>query len=62
MGFIVVDNEGQGNCMFIALSDQLALKGISTVSHKELRQSSVEYLRKKPKMPVSYSLYCLSKL
>ena len=48
-GFVISDNEGSGNCMFYALSEQLNLvKGIK-ISHGELRQSIVQYLRKNPK-------------
>ena len=49
-GFVISDNEGSGNCMFRAVSEQLNLvKGIK-ISHKELRQSIVQYLRKNPKL------------
>ena len=49
-GLVISDNEGSGNCMFHAVSDQLNLvKGIK-ISHKELRQSIVQYLRKNPKL------------
>jgi len=49
-GFVISDNEGSGNCMFHALSEQLNLvKGIK-ISHRELRQSIVQYLRKNPKL------------
>ena len=49
-GFVISDNEGSGNCMFYALSEQLNLvKGIK-ISHAELRQSIVQYLRKNPKL------------
>jgi len=49
-GFAISDNEGSGNCMFYALSEQLKLvKGIK-ISQGELRQSIVEYLRKNPKL------------
>ena len=48
-GFVISDNEGSGNCMFYALSEQLNLvKGIK-ISHGELRQSLVQHLRKNPK-------------
>lgn len=50
-GFVPVDNSGDGNCMFHALSNQLHLKGIC-VSHEELRKSSVEFLRNNPRLPV----------
>ena len=49
-GFVITDNEGSGNCMFYAMSEQLNLvKGIK-ISHGELRQSIVQYLRKNPKL------------
>ena len=49
-GLVISDNEGSGNCMFYALSEQLNLvKGIK-ISHRELRQSIVQYLRKNPKL------------
>ena len=49
-GFVISDNGGSGNCMFYALSEQLNfVKGIK-ISHGELRQSIVEYLRKYPKL------------
>ena len=49
-GFVISDNEGSGNCMFHALSEQLNLvKGI-TISHEKLRHSTVQYLRKNPKL------------
>ena len=49
-GFVISNNEGSGNCMFYALSEQLSLvKGIK-IPHEELRQSIVQYLRKNPKL------------
>ena len=49
-GFVISDNEGSGNCMFYALSEQLNfVKGIK-ISHAELRQSIVQYLRKNPNL------------
>jgi len=49
-GFVISDNEGSGNCMFHALSEQLNLvKGIK-ISHGELRRSVVQYLRNNPKL------------
>jgi len=54
-GFVISDNEGSGNCMFHALSEQLNLvKGIK-ISHGELRQSIVQYLRNNPKL-VSFGI------
>ena len=56
-GFVISDNEGSGNCMFHALSEQLNLvKGIK-ISHGELRRSIVQYLRKNPKL-VSLVFFC----
>ena len=56
-GFVISDNEGSGNCMFYALSEQLNfVKGIK-ISHGELRQSIVQYLRKNPKL-VSLVFFC----
>lgn len=47
-GFIVSDNDGLGNCMFYALSEQLGLvKGIQ-ISHNVLRQNTVQYLKRNP--------------
>ena len=49
-GFVISDNEGSGNCLFHALSEQLNLvKGIK-ISHGELRRSIVQYLRNNPKL------------
>ena len=47
-GFVISENEGSGNCLFYALSEQLSLvKGIK-ISHGELRQSIVQYLLNNP--------------
>ena len=60
-GFVISDNEGSGNCMFYALSEQLNfVKGIK-ISHGELRQSIVQYLRKNPKL-VSLVYFILFKI
>ena len=49
-GFRISDNEGLGNCMFYALSEQLEIvKGIK-ISHGELRQNLVQHLRRYPKL------------
>ena len=49
-GFVISDNEGSGNCMFYALSEQLNLvKGVK-ILHGELRRSIVQYLRENPKL------------
>lgn len=49
-GFSISDNQGSGNCMFYALSEQLAaMKGIH-LSHKDLRQRIVQYLEMNPRL------------
>ena len=49
-GFRMTDNEGLGNCMFHALSEQLeTVRGIKT-PHGKLRQNLVQYLRNNPKL------------
>ena len=49
-GFRISDNEGLGNCMFYALSEQLEIvKGIK-IPHGKLRQNLVQYLRSDPKL------------
>ena len=49
-GFRISDNEGLGNCMFYALSEQLEIvKGVK-ILHGELRQTLVQYLRNNPKL------------
>ena len=47
-GFLISDNRGEGNCMFLALSEQLHLKKGIKISQAELRQTVVQYLRKNP--------------
>ena len=49
-GFRIVDNEGSGNCMFYALSDQLEIAMRIKIKPDELRQILVQYLRKNPKL------------
>ena len=49
-GFVISDNEGSGNCMFHALSEQLHFVKGATISHEELRRYIVQYLRKNPKL------------
>lgn len=49
-GFRISDNEGSGNCMFHALSEQLHLVKGTTISDKELRRNIVQFLRKNPKL------------
>ena len=49
-GFAISDNQGEGNCMFFALSEQLDLiKGIQ-ISHDELRRTIVQHLRENPRL------------
>ncbi|CAH3157480.1 unnamed protein product [Pocillopora meandrina] len=56
-GFRVSDNQGLGNCMFYALSEQLEIfKGIK-IPHGELRQTLVQYLRSNPKLPNGTDLF-----
>ena len=47
-GFVISDNQGEGNCMFFALSEQLdVVKGVR-ISHEEIRQTVVHFLRENP--------------
>ena len=47
-GFVVSNNQGEGNCMFFALSEQLGLiKGIE-ISAGQLRKTVVQYLKENP--------------
>ena len=56
-GLVISHNEGLGNCMFRALSEQLNLvKGIK-ISHGELRQSIVQYLLNNPRLVSSVFLF-----
>ena len=49
-GFVISDNQGDGNCMFFALSEQLDhIKGIK-ITHEELRQTVVQYLSDNPRL------------
>ena len=49
-GFAISDNQGEGNCMFFALSEQLDLvKGIQ-ISHDELRRTVVQHLQENPRL------------
>ena len=47
-GFVISDNQGEGNCMFFALSEQLAVVKAMRMSHEEIRQSVVHYLMDHP--------------
>ena len=45
MGLIVSDNDGKGNCLFHALSEQLETVKKIKIPHDELRKTLVQYLR-----------------
>ena len=47
-GFVISDNQGGGNCMFFAISEQLELIQGVKLSHKKLRKKVVRYLKKNP--------------
>ena len=47
-GFSISDNQGGGDCMFLALSEQLHLKKGIKISQAGLRQTVVQYLKKNP--------------
>ena len=49
-GFRISDNQGSGNCMFHALSEQLETVKRIKIQHGQLRQSLVQYLRENPKL------------
>ena len=54
-GFTISDNQGRGNCMFFALSEQLDLiKGIK-ISHDDLRRTIVQQLRENPKLVSAFT-------
>ncbi|PFX16502.1 OTU domain-containing protein [Stylophora pistillata] len=56
-GFRISDNQGSGNCMFYALSEQLEIvKGIKIPPGK-LRQTLIQYLRSNPKLPDGTDLF-----
>ena len=46
-GFMISDNEGSGNCMFHALSEQLHLVKGTKISHTKLKRYAVP--QKEPK-------------
>lgn len=50
MGLIVSDNDGKGNCLFHALSEQLQTVKKIKISHDELRKTLVQYLKKNREM------------
>ena len=47
-GFVISDNQGEGNCMFFALSEQLDVVKGMRMSHEEIRQTVVRYLMDHP--------------
>ena len=49
-GFRISDNQGSGNCMFHALSEQLEIVKRIKIQHGKLRESLVQYLRENPKL------------
>ena len=49
-GFEIVKNNGEGNCMFHALCDQLEYKKVLQISHQDLRKELVNYLHDHPKL------------
>ena len=54
-GFAISDNQGDGNCMFFALSEQLdRIKGIK-ISHDELRRTVGQYLNDNPRLVSVFS-------
>ena len=48
MGLIVSDNDGKGNCLFHALSEQLETVKKIKIRHYELRKTLVQYLKENP--------------
>ena len=47
-GFVISDNQGEGDCMFFAISEQLELIQEVKLSHKQLRKKVVRYLKENP--------------
>ena len=47
-GFVISDNQGEGDCMFFAISEQLELIQGVKLSHKQLRKKVVRYLKENP--------------
>ena len=47
-GFVISDNQGEGNCMFFALSEQLDVVKGMRMFHEEIRQTVVHYLMDHP--------------
>ena len=57
-GFAISDNQGEGNCMFFALSEQLDLVRDIEIPHDELRRTVVQHLWENPRL-VSTFFTCL---
>ena len=55
-GLRIVDNEGNGNCMFSALCRQLEIKKEQTYSEKGLRTELVQYLKDHPTFVCTFFL------
>ena len=53
-GFEISDNQGEGNCMFFAISEQLELIQGVKLSHKKLRKKVVRYLKENPILVSGY--------
>jgi len=49
-GYLVSDNRGEGDCMFLALEEQLNFAKEIQHSAAELRQELVQYLHQNPKL------------
>ena len=47
-GLVISDNQVEGNCMFFALSEQLGVVKGMRMSHEEIRQTVVGFLRDNP--------------
>ena len=47
---MISDNQGEGNCMFFALSEQLDVVKGMRISHEEIRQTVVHFLMDHPKL------------
>ena len=57
-GFVISDNQGEGNCMFFAISEQLKLIKGTKFSHEELRKNVVRYLKDNPTLVSSIQMLC----
>ncbi|CAH1780655.1 unnamed protein product, partial [Owenia fusiformis] len=50
-GLTIVDNEGSGDCLFQALSHQLAYTKTANIDHIDLREKLVKYAKHHPLLP-----------